>query len=116
MILSLGVTNNNVAVTWSSAANLIYQLQSNTNVSGTNWVNVPPQMAASGPTTTETNAIGSALAPILSGKSPDAVSRPSALPDSCSARRIRARAIHAGHFQLSRADDELKIPKFLRPI
>src|SRR5208282_226843 len=60
VILSLGVTNNNVAVTWSSAANLIYQLQSNTNLSGTNWVNVPPQMAASGPTTTETNAIGSA--------------------------------------------------------
>jgi len=60
VILSLGLTNNVAAVTWSSAANLIYQLQSNTNLSGTNWVNVPPQVAASGPTITQTNATGNA--------------------------------------------------------
>ncbi len=60
VMLSLGLTNNNVAVTWSSAANLIYQLQSNTNLNNTNWINVLPNVTANGPTTTETNAIGNA--------------------------------------------------------
>ena len=60
VILSLGLTNSNVAVTWSSAANLIYQLQSNTNLHNTNWINVSPNVTANGPTTTKTNAIGNA--------------------------------------------------------
>jgi len=60
VILSVGLTNNTVAITWSSVASLIYQLQSNTNLNGSNWINVSPQMTASGPTTTETNAVGNA--------------------------------------------------------
>jgi len=60
VILSLGLTNNIIAVTWNSAANLIYQLQSRDSLNGTSWVNVPPQMTATGPTTTETKAMGSA--------------------------------------------------------
>jgi len=60
VILSLGLTNNNVAITWSSVASLIYQLQSNTNLNNTNWINVSPNVTASGPATTQTNAIGNA--------------------------------------------------------
>ena len=57
MILSLGLTNNIAAVTWSSAANLIYQLQSCNSLIGSNWVNVMPQMMSSGPITTQTDSV-----------------------------------------------------------
>lgn len=60
VILSLGLTNNDVAVTWKSAANLIYQLQSCGSLNSAGWVNVQSPMTASGLTTTETNAIGNA--------------------------------------------------------
>jgi hypothetical protein len=57
-ILSLGLTNNTIAITWSSVANLIYQLQSINDLKGTNWVNVSPNVTAAGPATTATNAVG----------------------------------------------------------
>jgi len=60
VIFSLGLTNNIVAVTWSSVANLIYQLQRADSLNGTNWINVSPDMTATGPTTTKTNAVGNA--------------------------------------------------------
>ena len=60
VILSQGLTNNNIAVTWKSAANLIYQLQSCDSLNSTGWVNVRSPMTASGPITTETNVIGNA--------------------------------------------------------
>jgi large repetitive protein len=59
-ILSLNLTNNVVAITWSSAANLIYQLQSNTSLNPTNWINVSPNTTATGPTTSQTNPVGDA--------------------------------------------------------
>ena len=58
VILSLGLTNSTIAITWSSVANLIYQLQSNNGLNGTNWSNVSPNMTATGPATTATNAVG----------------------------------------------------------
>jgi len=61
VMLSLGLTNNNVSVTWSSAANLIYQLQSCDSLSGTGWANVQPPVTANGLTTTETNATSNAF-------------------------------------------------------
>jgi hypothetical protein len=57
-ILSLGLTNNTVAITWSSVANLIYQLQSNSSLNGTNWVNVSPSVTATGTVSTATNVVG----------------------------------------------------------
>ena len=60
VILALGLTNNNVAVTWSSAANLIYRMQHADSLDGANWTDIPPTVTATGPTTTETNAVGSA--------------------------------------------------------
>ena len=60
VIFSLGLTNNIVAVTWSSVANLIYQLQRADSLNGTNWINVSPDVTATGPTTTKTNAVGNA--------------------------------------------------------
>ena len=58
VILSFGLTNNTIAITWSSVASLIYQLQSNNSLNGTNWINVSPNVTATGPTATETNAVG----------------------------------------------------------
>jgi VCBS repeat-containing protein len=57
-ILSLGLTNSTIAITWSSVANLIYQLQSSNDLNGTNWSNVSPNVTATGPATTATNAVG----------------------------------------------------------
>ena len=57
-ILSLGITNNMAAITWSSVANLIYQMQRTDSLNGTNWINVPPDVTATGSTTTKTNAVG----------------------------------------------------------
>jgi hypothetical protein len=57
-IISLGLTNSTIAITWSSVANLIYQLQSSNDLNGTNWVNVSPNVTATGPATSATNAVG----------------------------------------------------------
>lgn len=58
MILSMGLTNQIVTVTWSSVAGAIYGLQSNTDLTGTNWVNVGSSLTATGSTTSQTNFIG----------------------------------------------------------
>jgi VCBS repeat-containing protein len=60
VILSLGLTNKTAAITWSSVASLIYQLQCNDSLNGTNWINVSPDVTATGPTTTQTNGVGNA--------------------------------------------------------
>jgi hypothetical protein len=60
VILSFGLTNNMVAITWSSVTNLIYRMQRADSLSGTNWINVSPDVTATGPITTETNVIGNA--------------------------------------------------------
>jgi large repetitive protein len=60
VIFSFGLTNNTVAVTWSSAANLIYRMQHTDSLNGSNWTDISPDVTATGPTTTGTNAIGNA--------------------------------------------------------
>jgi len=57
-ILSIGLTNNAVMITWSSVANRSYRVQSSSDPTGTNWTDVLPDVPASGPTTSQTNAIG----------------------------------------------------------
>ena len=59
-ILSLGVNNQVVTVTWSSVSNTVYGLQSSTNLAGTNWVSLLPNVTATGSTASQTNAIGGA--------------------------------------------------------
>ena len=82
VILSLGLTNNIVAITWSSVASLIYQLQSNTNLNNTNWINVLSNVTANSQNHHANQRHRQRAATILSGKPPDAVSRPCVLPDS----------------------------------
>jgi hypothetical protein len=60
VILSIGLTNKVVTVTWSSVAGVTYGLQSNTNLMGANWNNVLPTLTATGTTTSQTNAVGNA--------------------------------------------------------
>ena len=55
-ILSLGITNKVVTVTWSSVSGSTYGLQSNTNLTGTNWVSILPNVTATGTTASQTNA------------------------------------------------------------
>lgn len=58
MILSYGLTNQVFSVTWSSVNGDTYELQYATNLSKSGWNAVLPDVKASGPTTTETNAVG----------------------------------------------------------
>ena len=60
VILSLGLTNNVAAVTWTSVANLIYQLQRSGDLNSSSWVNVLSPVTATSPTTTQTNTTGNA--------------------------------------------------------
>ena len=60
VILSFGLTNGIVTVTWSSVAGLTYGLQSTTNLTSGNWVSVPSNVTAAGLTASQTNAIGNA--------------------------------------------------------
>jgi hypothetical protein len=57
VILAVGLTNQAITVTWSSVAGLTYGLQSNTDLTGTNWSNILPNVMASGSTTSQTNTI-----------------------------------------------------------
>jgi hypothetical protein len=60
MIQSIIVSNGVATVTWSSVSNGIYRLQYVGDLDGTNWTGVPPDVQATGPTATATNAIGGA--------------------------------------------------------
>ena len=60
VILSFGLSNRVVNVTWSSVAGATYGMQSNTNLMSTNWNNILPNVTATGTTTSQTNAVGSA--------------------------------------------------------
>lgn len=61
VILSIGLTNQVVTVTWSSVSNETYELQATTNLNGTNWNPVLPAVTATGPTIAETNASSGVL-------------------------------------------------------
>ena len=60
VILSVGLTNAVITVTWSSVAGVPYGLQSATNLVGTDWNNVVSNLTAVGPITSQTNAAGDA--------------------------------------------------------
>ena len=55
-ITSIVVNSNFVAVTWTALAGQGYRLQFNTNLAETNWVDVLPDVIASAPSATQTNA------------------------------------------------------------
>jgi hypothetical protein len=58
VILSIGLTNQFITVTWSSVADATYELQSSTNLIGANWISVLPDVTAAGTTCNQTNFIG----------------------------------------------------------
>jgi len=61
---SLGTTSpaggTQLTFNWSSTAGQIFQLQQNTNLITTNWINLGGSVTATGPTTTVSDAIGPA--------------------------------------------------------
>jgi hypothetical protein len=59
VIQSITVSIGVATVTWSSVSQGIYRLQYNQDLGGTNWIDVAPDVQATGPTATATNAIGS---------------------------------------------------------
>jgi hypothetical protein len=60
MIQSINVSNGIVTITWSAVAGSTYMLEGNDDPTGTNWNDVPPPVAATGPTATATDNAGAA--------------------------------------------------------
>jgi hypothetical protein len=58
VIQSISVSNGVVTITWSAVAGSTYMLNSEDDLSGTNWNDVLPPVAATGPTATATDNIG----------------------------------------------------------
>ena len=59
-ILSIGVTNGEAIVTWTSVSGRVYRLQFKDDVLGTNWQSVEPDVTANSSTAIGTNTIGEA--------------------------------------------------------
>ncbi len=60
IVTSVRVVQGSALITWNSVAGQRYRLQYKNSLSGTNWYDVPPDVVATGPTTTVTNALGGA--------------------------------------------------------
>jgi hypothetical protein len=60
-ILSLEITNDAAAVTWTAIASHTYRLQYQENLIDTNWHDVLPDVFATGPTASATNSSGNAI-------------------------------------------------------
>jgi hypothetical protein len=58
VILSFELTNQVLGVTWSSVAGALYGLQYSSNLTDTGWNDIPPAVTATGPTTSQTNSLG----------------------------------------------------------
>jgi hypothetical protein len=58
-IQSITINQGQIVISWNSTANHTYRLQYCDSLSSTNWQNVTPDVLASGPNVTTTNAIGS---------------------------------------------------------
>jgi hypothetical protein len=58
VIQSITISNDVVTITWSSVSNALYRLQYNSDLNDTNWLGVLPDIYATGPITTGTNATG----------------------------------------------------------
>jgi hypothetical protein len=57
-ILSISPSNGVATVTWASISNQVYRLQYRNSLSETNWTDVSPDVLATGPITSMTNALG----------------------------------------------------------
>jgi hypothetical protein len=60
VITSLRVFNGSAIVTWNSVAGQTYRLQYKNRLTDTTWMDMPPDITATGPTTAVTNALGTA--------------------------------------------------------
>jgi hypothetical protein len=60
VILSFYPTNQVFTVTWSSIAGALYGLQYSSNLTDAGWNDLSPKVTATGPTTSQTNSLGSA--------------------------------------------------------
>ena len=60
VILSFGLTNQVVIISWSSVAGATYGLQHATNLYNAIWNSLSPELTAAGPTASQTNAVGDA--------------------------------------------------------
>jgi hypothetical protein len=60
IIEAVAVTNGVVALRWNTVLGHTYQLQFTTNLTTAAWVDVPPDVIATGSTLTVTNAVGPA--------------------------------------------------------
>jgi hypothetical protein len=55
---SISVTNGSVTLVWSSIHGRNYRLQYSDDLTGTNWIDIPPDLTASGQTSTLTTPVG----------------------------------------------------------
>ena len=58
VIQSIDLSNDLATVTWSSVSNATYRLQYTEDLSATSWIDAFPDVLASGPTASATNAVG----------------------------------------------------------
>ncbi len=58
VILSFDLTNQMISVTWSSVAGALYRLQNSSNLTDAAWNEISPAVTATGPTTSQTNSLG----------------------------------------------------------
>ena len=58
---SVALSNSVLTLTWSAISNETYRVQYTTNLAGTNWSELSPDVAASGPTATQTDSVSSDL-------------------------------------------------------
>lgn len=54
---TISISNDVVTITWSAIGGQTYRLQFQTNIVGTNWNDIPPDVTATGPTATNTDTI-----------------------------------------------------------
>ncbi|MDB6109861.1 MAG: hypothetical protein JWR69_1611, partial [Pedosphaera sp.] len=59
VILSFNLSDGIATITWGAVPNQSYRLQYNSDLSSTNWLDQVPDIMATGPTATATNAVGS---------------------------------------------------------
>jgi hypothetical protein len=59
LIESIVLSNSTATVTWSAVYGQKYRLQHKQNLTDANWIDVVPDVTATGPTATGTNYVGS---------------------------------------------------------
>jgi len=56
VVLSIGLTNDLIALSWNSVTGQVYRVQYCGDLSSSNWNDMSPDVTATGPTTTQTNS------------------------------------------------------------